>query len=146
MMGSWVATTPCPEAWTLALAAGVHPPHLPPSRPGAGLPLRLPLARPQPQLQAGPGVHHEPIARRGPATGAATSLKDFRPWNPKPLVGLLRPPCSQCVVRQIFHNFFFQTPPLVWGWPKNFDEKFSPVGWASMPIGTPPGSGREGAR
>jgi len=29
-----------------ALSASVHHPHLPPSRPGASLPLRLPLSRP----------------------------------------------------------------------------------------------------
>jgi hypothetical protein len=38
----------------LTLAAGVHHPHLPPSRPRRPPPLRLPLSRPQPQPQGLP--------------------------------------------------------------------------------------------
>ena len=54
-------------------------------------------------------VHHQPFdparpwRRRQPYRSSAQ--------EPITLVGLLPPPRSQCFVRQIFHNFFFQPPP-----------------------------------
>jgi len=49
---------------------------------------------------------------------------------------------------EIFSIFYRggSAAPLVWGRPKNFDQKFSPAGWAPVPAGTLPGCGREGAR
>jgi hypothetical protein len=58
--------------FTMAMDFGVHHPHLPPSRPGAGLPLRLPLSRPQPQV---PALH--PIDF--PAPGAKPGIKGGPP-------------------------------------------------------------------
>ena len=73
---------------------------------------------------------HQPLAAGPPRP--RPSLKDFRPWNPKPLVGLLPPP-GHYVCHGIFSLFrrgsISSRPPLVWGRQamNRFDEKFSPV-------------------
>ena len=67
--------------YPIALAFGVHHPHLPPLGPGAGLPFGGPCQAPSP-LSTPP----YPTARAGPMV--------FRPWMANPRAGLLPPlPC-----------------------------------------------------